>query len=46
MGLFNLSEKNSPPIKLETTVLFDTNKNDVYCGMNYRLEKNLIVFVT
>jgi hypothetical protein len=46
MGLFNLSEKNSPPIKLETTVLFDTNKNDVYCGMNYILEKNLIVFVT
>ena len=42
MGLFNLSEKNSPPIKLETTVLFDTF--DAYCEMNYILEQNPIEF--
>lgn len=42
MGLFNLSEKNSPPIKLETTILFDSS--DAYCGMNYQLIKNEISF--
>jgi hypothetical protein len=44
MGLFNLNEKASPPIKLETTVLFDTNQKDEYCRMNYRLIKNPIQF--
>jgi hypothetical protein len=44
MGLFNLSEKNSPPIKLETTVLFDHDQIDEYCNMNYTLKKNNIFF--
>ena len=44
MGLFNLSEKNSPPIKLETTILFDTNPNEEYCRMNYTIQNTTIEF--
>ena len=45
MGLFNLSEKNSPPIKLETTVLFDSDPIIKYCRMDYTLTKTDIAFV-
>lgn len=44
MGLFNLSEKNSPPIKLETTILFDSDPINDYCNMKYDLIKNDISF--
>ena len=44
MGLFNLTEKNSPPIKLQTNVLFDTDPDNTYCKMNYNLKKTAIEF--
>ena len=44
MGLFNLTEKNSPPIKLETIVLFDTDPDNTYCKMEYNLEKTNVKF--
>jgi hypothetical protein len=44
MGLFNLTEKNSPPIKLETIVLFDTDPDNTYCKMEYNLVKKPVEF--
>lgn len=44
IGLSNLNKKNSPPIKLQTTILFDTDEVKTYCDKKYTLDNNDIDF--
>jgi hypothetical protein len=44
IGLFNLNKKNSPPIKLQTTIFFDTDPYQTYCLQNYTLHDSAIEF--
>jgi len=44
IGLSNLNKKNSPPIKLQTTILFDTDEVQTYCLKKYTLDDNDIEF--